>query len=268
MRRSAALIFVLVESQSQSNVSDGEKIMKPASRAYSRITTPFSRRPRLVDAGLLVGMLLAGVACSSEPDNGLGPSGTGTSDSGSGDTDSATDSGTGGEDQFAVPAEPPATVLVATPRVARLSRQQWVNAIRDLLMLSDISDIESLVSGDALVGFDAEAEDLFVTEQLRSELFDASEKAADTVTGDAAALERLVPADAPTDAAGRAEAFITSFGQRAFRRPLTDAEVTTHLDLFNQGPTLYAGVDPFKAGASLVIQAMLQSPHFLYRTEL
>jgi len=237
--------------------------MKPASKAHSRMTTPFSRRPRPVDAGLLVGMLLAGVACTGE----LGPGGTGgagTSDFGSG----GTPSGPGEEDPYAVPAEPPAPVLVATPRVARLSRQQWVNAVRDLLMLSDISDIESLVSGDALVGFDAEAEDLFVTEQLRSELFDASEKAADTVTGDAAALARLVPADAPTDAAGRAEAFITSFGQRAFRRPLIDAEVTTHVDLFNQGPTLYAGVDPFEAGASLVIQAMLQSPYFLYRTEL
>jgi hypothetical protein len=119
-----------------------------------------------------------------------------------------------------------------------------------------------------LVGFDNEAEGLFVTEQLRPELFDAAEKAADIVPGDAAALARLVPADAPTDAAGRAEAFITSFGQRAFRRPLTDAEVTTHVGLFNQGPTLYAGVDPFNAGASLVIQAMLQSPYFLYRTEL
>jgi hypothetical protein len=49
---------------------------------------------------------------------------------------------------------------------------------------------------------------------------------------------------------------------------LTKDEVTTHVGLFNQGPTLYAGVDPFEAGASLVIQAMLQSPYFLYRTEL
>ena len=40
------------------------------------------------------------------------------------------------------------------------------------------------------------------------------------------------------------------------------------MGLFNQGPTLYPGVDAFKAGASLVIQAMLQSPYFLYRTEL
>jgi hypothetical protein len=159
-------------------------------------------------------------------------------------------------------------VLVASPRVARLSRQQWSNAVRDLLKLTDISDIDSGVSGDALVGFDDEADALYVTEQLRSELFDASEKLADKVTGDATALARLVPANAPTDAAGKAKAFITSFGQRAFRRSLTDAEVTTHVGLFNQGPTLYPGVDTFKAGASLVIQAMLQSPYFLYRTEL
>jgi len=140
--------------------------------------------------------------------------------------------------------------------------------VRDLLKLSDIAEIDSNVSGDALIGFDDEAESLFVTEQLRSQLFDASEKLADKVTSDATALARLVPTDAATEASARAKAFVTAFGRRAFRRPLTDAEVTTHVALFNQGPTLYPGVDAFKAGASLVIQAMLQSPHFLYRTEL
>jgi len=157
---------------------------------------------------------------------------------------------------------------VPSSRVARLSRQQWSNAVRDLLKLPDISDVDSNVTGDALIGFDNEGDALFVTEQLRKELADAAEKLADKVTADAAALARLVPANAPTDAAGKAKAFITSFGQRAFRRPLTDAEVTTQVGLFNQGPTLYPGVDVFKAGVSLVIQAMLQAPQFLYRTEL
>ena len=137
-----------------------------------------------------------------------------------------------------MPTTPPLPVLVATPRVARLSRLQWSNAVRDLLKLGNISEIEHNVSGDALIGFDDEAEALFVTEQLRSQLFDASEKLADKVIADAAALARLMPANAPTDTAGRAKAFITSFGQRAFRRPLTDAEVTTHVGVFNQGPTL------------------------------
>jgi len=171
-------------------------------------------------------------------------------------------------DPYSIPASPPSSSLVATSRLARLSRQQWSNAVRDLLQLSDISDIDSGVSGDALIGFDDEGDALFVTEQLRSELFDASEKLADKVTGDATALARLVPSNAPSDTAGKGKAFIVAFGQRAFRRPLTDAEVTTHVGLFNKASTLYPGVDTFKAGVSLVIQAMLQSPYFLYRTEL
>ena len=220
-----------------------------------------------------IGPMQSGAGGASNPS---GSGGSGGSGMGGGQTGGSAGPGTAGQgsstglggDPYAVPSSPPATVLVATPRVARLSRQQWSNAVRDLLKLADISDIDSGVTGDALIGFDNEADALFVTEQLRAQLFDASEKLADKVTADATALARLVPTNAPTDAAGKAKAFITAFGQRAFRRPVTDAEVTTHVGLFNQAPTLYPGVDAFKAGASLVIQAMLQSPHFLYRTEL
>ena len=206
---------------------------------------------------------------------GTGQGGTGQGGTGQGGTGATSSGGTSqggsgqaGDDPYAIPTNPPAAVLVPTARIARLSRQQWSNAVRDLLQITDIADIDSTVTGDALVGFDNEAESLFVTEQLRKQFFDAAEKLADRVTGDATALARLVPANAPSDLAGRAHAFITGFGQRAFRRPLADAEVTAHQALFDQGPTLYPGVDAFKAGASLVIQAMLQSPYFLYRTEL
>jgi hypothetical protein len=248
----------------------------------------FPHRVRWTATGLLGGILAAGLGCTGVigPAAGGPPAQSGSAQTGGGNgagnapgnapgsTTGGAQGGTGlgsagsGGDPYAVPASPPAAVLVATPRVARLSRTQWSNAVKDLLKLTDISDVDATVSGDALTNFDDEADALYVTEQLRSELFDASEKLADEVTGDATALARLVPANAPADLAGRAKAFITSFGQRAFRRPLTDAEVTTHLGLFNQGPTLYPGVDAFKAGASLVIQAMLQSPYFLYRTEL
>ena len=225
-----------------------------------------------------IGAMPSGAAGASSNPAGTGNSvGSGTGGQGGGNTGTAgSNAGTAGQgnstglggDPYAIPSSPPAAVLVATPRVARLSRQQWSNAVRDLLKMSDISDIDNMVTGDALMGFDNEADSLFVTEQLRAQLFDASEKLADKVTGDATALGRLVPANAPTDTAGKGKAFITAFGQRAFRRPLTDAEVTTHVGLFNQASTLYPGVDAFKAGASLVIQAMLQSPYFLYRTEL
>jgi hypothetical protein len=176
--------------------------------------------------------------------------------------------GSAGADPYVVPERPPAPVLVPTSRLARLSRQQWANTVRDLLMLDDITDVDRGVSGDALVGFDNEGDALYVGEELRKELATAAEKLGDRVTGDATALGRLLPTGAPADLAGRARAFITTFGQRAFRRPLTEAEITSHLALFDEGPALYPEGDAFKTGANLVIQAMLQSPHFLYRTEL
>lgn len=51
------------------------------------------------------------------------------------------------------------------------------------------------------------------------------------------------------------EAFVRDFGRRAFRRPLTDAEQARYRAL--------AGTDPM-----LAVQAMLSSPHFLYRSEM
>jgi len=258
----------------------GEARMISMNRALDRRGSAATRHPgrALFAAASLSGLLAIGLGCTgtvggihsgsagaSNPGVGGGLAGSGMG--GNQGTAGQGSTGTGG-DPYSVPSTPPASVLVASPRVARLSRQQWSNAVRDLLKLTDISDIDSTVSGDALIGFDDEADALYVTEQLRAQLFDASEKLADKVTGDATALARLVPANAPTDATGKAKAFITSFGQRAFRRPLTNAEVTTHVGLFNQASTLYPGVDSFKAGASLVIQAMLQSPYFLYRTEL
>ncbi|HVY29572.1 MAG TPA: DUF1592 domain-containing protein [Polyangiaceae bacterium] len=227
-----------------------------------RLPTSHQRGLRVVGSWALAAALSASLGCTGvvagNGDNATKGPGTGGAQS----------VGGAGGDPYAIPSTPPATTLVAAPRLARLSRQQWSNTVRDLLKLPDISEIDSTVSGDALIGFDNQADALYVTEQLRQQLADAAEKLADKVTGDAGALANLVPANAPADLAGRARAFIASFGQRAFRRPLTDAEVTAHLSLFNQGPTLYPGVDAFKAGASLVLQAMLQSPYFLYRTEL
>jgi uncharacterized protein DUF1592/uncharacterized protein DUF1588/uncharacterized protein DUF1595/uncharacterized protein DUF1587/uncharacterized protein DUF1585 len=234
-----------------------------------------TRAASMAAVAALAGLLVVGVGCTGKIGQEITgvagrPGGPGSAGAQGGGGQGNLGPGTAGQggDPYAIPSSPPTTTLVPTPRVARLSRQQWSNAVRDLLKLTDISDVDSNVTGDALIGFDNEADALFVTEQLRKQLADAAEKLADKVTGDAPALARLVPANAPTDAAGKAKAFITSFGQRALRRPLTDAETTTHVGLFNQGPTLYPGGDAFKSGASLVIQAMLQSPHFLYRTEL
>ena len=51
---------------------------------------------------------------------------------------------------------------------------------------------------------------------------------------------------------------IQLFGKRAFRRPLTDGEVARYERLFA------ARSSDFLDGARLVVETMLQSPHFLF----
>ena len=162
----------------------------------------------------------------------------------------------------------PDVPMVPSPRVSRLSWLEWKQTTLDLLHLPDLGAVEASVTKDALTGFDNASADLFVADQLRSDLERAAEALADRVTGDPALLTALLPAGAPTSMPDRARAFLAAFGQRAFRRPLQASELDSFVALFQQAPDQFPGVDPFTAGVRLSLQMFLQSPHFLYRTEL
>ena len=60
-----------------------------------------------------------------------------------------------------------------------------------------------------------------------------------------------------------AEAIIRDLGTRAYRRPLTDADVGMLLDLYDEG----AANDGFEGGVCLVLQGILASPDFVFRLE-
>jgi hypothetical protein len=185
-----------------------------------------------------------------------GPAGTG-SDNGAAGGGSG---GTASTAPWASVAEP------STPTVSRLSTLQWANSIRALLQLSNPGDLDNALTPDAVLRFDNEADSLFVSQALHDDLQTQAESLAAQVTADPTAVARLVPANAPTDATGKATAYITDFGRKAFRRPLTTAEVQTYLTLFNQGPTLTTGMKAFEAGMRVTLEAFLQSPYFVYRT--
>ena len=59
---------------------------------------------------------------------------------------------------------------------------------------------------------------------------------------------------------------IVALGSRAYRRPLTDAEATRLRGVYNVG-AMGSDEAPYRAGMRLTIQAMLQSPYFLYHLE-
>jgi hypothetical protein len=63
---------------------------------------------------------------------------------------------------------------------------------------------------------------------------------------------------------GCARRIVTNLANRAFRRPVTPAEIDQYLGLFR---TARAKGDSFAEGVALAIQAMLVSPDFLFRFE-
>jgi len=71
-------------------------------------------------------------------------------------------------------------------------------------------------------------------------------------------------ADTSAGATACAQSFIDSFGQRAYRRPLDDDDRASLLALYEAG----AEGATYEDGIELVIRGVLQSPGFLYLTEI
>src|SRR6185436_12873508 len=113
----------------------------------------------------------------------------------------------------------------------------------------------AFVAEEESLGFDNQATALGVSPLLAEEYMLAAEQLAATAAAD---LPHLL-GDCKPDQQGEdacASAFISTFGKRAYRRPL-DEEETQHLqDLFAWGRDEYG----FSAGIELVLEAMLQSP--------
>jgi hypothetical protein len=187
------------------------------------------------------------------------------SGSGSGATGTGAATGTGTGTGGGGPAPSPA---VATSRFYRLSHVQWENTVRDALELPALPGLAAGFSKDAIDSFSNNGEALSVSDQLRIDYEQAARVVAEQVARDPAALAKLIPSNAPSDVTGRARAFILEVGRRVHRRPLEDAESNEYLALFQKASTIDPTAEPFVSGAELVLEAMLQSPHFLYRTEL
>ncbi len=146
-------------------------------------------------------------------------------------------------------------------RAQRLTNAQWERAVTDILRLSappnQAQNFEIPIAGTT--DFTNNERVLTVTNgQFQSYEF-AAEAVSALATSSPEALDALYDGN-------DAEGFVRTVGRRAFRRPLTDDEVQRYLAMFARGEELY-GVG-FANGAAFVVRTMLQSPHFLYRTEL
>jgi hypothetical protein len=141
----------------------------------------------------------------------------------------------------------------------RLSRVEYDHTVEALLGVDSRHGI-GFPADPARHGFENAADDLWVSPLLADRLREAAESLATQALTNP---ERILPCAPANGDEACARQFLERFGRRAFRRPLSAVELERYL-------TLYRGAanEGFLPGIELVLTALLQSPHFLYRAEV
>ncbi|WP_437481905.1 DUF1592 domain-containing protein [Sorangium sp. So ce1014] len=197
---------------------------------------------------LLVALALSSAAACSGP----------TGDGGPGPVDDP-----GAEVQCA----PGVTAPGPTPRLTRLTHAQYDNTIRDLFG-KDMKASALFLADPAFEGFDNNAKGLLVSDRLARDYRRAAEAIAADAVADQAVLGKVLPCAPEGDGAACARQLIQALGKRVYRRPLSAEQEAAYVAAYARGEGLFESGTPFEQGIRHVIEAMLQSPHFLYRVEL
>lgn len=150
------------------------------------------------------------------------------------------------------------------PTVRRLTHSQYNNTVRDLLG-DQTRPADSFPEEDFINGFKNQTTAQDIPPLLAEAYHTAAGKLARAAFQGGEDANRLLPCKLQT-AAGLdcAVAFVRQFGLRAFRRPLTENEVRRYAGLLASEAKRSRD---FPQAAQLVIEAILQSPKFLFRLE-
>jgi hypothetical protein len=150
---------------------------------------------------------------------------------------------------------------VASTPLRRLTREQYDNTVSDLFGRAGIAAprLSARFSPDDYAGsFPANAAVVASERHVRA-YADAAEQIASSVSGQ---LDKLVPCDIAAGDASCAKAFILDFAMRAYRRPVEQRQLDSLMRIYELGAQR-----GFAAGIGLIVEAVLQSPYFLYHVE-
>jgi hypothetical protein len=149
-------------------------------------------------------------------------------------------------------------------RAPRLSHEEFENTVQDLLGESaPIGITTDFVKDPSSTLFNNNSGEFAIVGNQWNDYQTAAEEIAKRATASDQALQKAFGAQA----SGDAKAFIESVGLRIFRRPVTAEEVTAYSALHAKGKEFFPNDDVKRSGARVVLEAMLQSPNFLYRLE-
>ncbi|MDP9000735.1 MAG: DUF1588 domain-containing protein [Myxococcota bacterium] len=200
--------------------------------------------------------LFAAAACA-QPGQGDNPAG-GTPDAGMA---SLPDAGlTGVVPAIAVTC---ANTNMGRPLLRLLNRAEFDRTLSDVFpQLAPGQWTDSLPSATVSVhGFDND-NSATVGNQLASALLDTALSVATAVTG--TSLTTLLPCASSSADRTCAETFLTQYGRRLFRRPVTPAEHDRYLGFFDSA----VAKSDFKTALKWMTAGLIQSPNVVYRREI
>ena len=197
--------------------------------------------------------------------NGGSSTGTGGSNTGSGGSNTGnggSNTGTGGSTTGTGGSTVACTPLPALPRrLWRLSVEQWDAAVQTLLALKTAPVLTSR-GGEQPFAFFSDSS-LEVDAPMQFDMFGRAEDVLTTI--DSSVTTAIAPCTGTTATAQTtcANSWVSSFAQKAYRRPLDASEVTNLMKVYAQG-----AMQDYKTGIKLMIEAIIISPSFVDRTEL
>ena len=174
----------------------------------------------------------------------------------------------GGSAEPVVPESRPSPVDPGVVSLRRLNGTEYCNSLRDLIGPTRIK-CEELPVDSAGFGFNTIGE-LLTTSALHVEVYErlvtqALEEVLTAPTLDPRRAALIVCPPLPDPADSCAQRIVSSFAERAWRRPLVDGELARHRELL--GTSLGMGAPALEA-IGTALRAVLLSPNFLFRIEL
>jgi hypothetical protein len=145
--------------------------------------------------------------------------------------------------------------------IRRLNRAEYNNTIRDLVGV-DFKPAADFPSDDVGYGFDNIGDVLSIPPILMEKYIAAAEKIVEEAWKRTELRQRLMPRDRRER--GALSQNLREFASRAWRRPVSDEEVRR---LFRMVQLAREQGDAPEVGVKLALQAVLVSPHFLFKIE-
>jgi hypothetical protein len=209
-------------------------------------------------AGTMALLGLAALGCAGA---GYNPTvtGTGGSGSGTGTGGSGSSSGTGGSGMDS-------SNYLQTD-VRRLTNAEYDASVQALFGTKQTPAASTFAADSRQSGYSLN-ENQVVASQMAKQL-DAAAIALVTEARSNGTLAQLSPCTDPVHGGTACAAtFVQTFGARVYRRPVTSDEATNLATVYQAAVTGDTGSSPYDDGIDLVTRTMLESPGFLYVTEL